>query len=195
ARDAAPPPSPEFKRPANALFADDFSDSTLRAWRPARLATLWAVRGGVRRGGLPDVKQGHSILFVGDSAWPDYPVDVHRVGLRGADKGIGVRVRGKSGLGVDLRGSTYQDVVLYAGKYPVGSGKAENADGTWNHLRIEIRGSSCRVSVGDHVAYDKHPHFKPPRRGGIALAAYAGGLAQCTLYHHNVLVTPLPPPH
>src|SRR5262249_9384342 len=68
---------------------------------------------------------------------------------------------------------------------------AENADGTWNHLRIEIRGSSCRVSVGDHVAYDKHLQFKPPPRGGIALAAYAGGLAQCTVYYDNVVVTPL----
>jgi len=188
---AAPPPSPEFKRPANALFADDFSDSTLRGWRADSSAAAWSVRGGVLRGEVPDVKQAHAFLFAGDSTWTDYAVDVDVCGMRGADKGVGIRVRGKSALGVDLRGLTYQDVVLYATRFPEGGAKAENENGSWCHLRIEIRGSSCRVSVGENVVYDKHLRFKPPPHGGIALAAYAGGLAQCTVYYDNVVVTPL----
>ena len=191
ANDSAPPPSPEFKRPADALFADDFSDSTLRGWRADSAASVWSVRGGVLRGEVPDVKQAHSFLFVGDSTWTDYAVDLDVCGVRGADKGVGVRVRGKKALGVDLRGATYQDVVLYVNRFPAGSGKAANPNGSWCHLRIEMRGSACRVSVGDRVVYDKHLEFKPPSHGGIALAAYAGGLAQCTVYYDNVVVTPL----
>jgi len=106
ARDAAPPPSPEFKRPANALFADDFSDSTLRGWRaPDSSASAWSVRNGVLRGDVPDVKQARAFLLVGDSTWTDYAVDVDVCGMRGADKGVGVRVRNKKALGVDVRGS------------------------------------------------------------------------------------------
>src|SRR5262245_22184533 len=192
-RDAGPPPSPEFKRPANALFADDFSDSTLHGWRADSSASCWSVRSGVLRGETPDVKQAHSFLFTGDSSWTDYAVDVDVCGMRGADKGVGVRVKGKKALGVDLRGTTYQDVMLYVGRFRVGSGKAENPNGSWSHLRVEIRGSSCRVTVGDHVAFDNHLRFDPPHHGGIALAAYAGGLAQCTVYYDNVVVTPLSP--
>jgi len=191
ARDAAPPPSPAFQRPAHALFADDFSDSTLRGWRPDSSSSAWSVHDGVLRGRLPDVKQAHAFLFAGDSTWTDYAVDVDVCGMRGADKGVGVRVYKKKALGVDLRGTTYQDVVLYATRFPVGSAKAENANGSWSHLRIEIRESACRVSVNHQVVFDKQLRFKPPAHGGIALAAYAGGLAQCTVYYDNVVVTPL----
>jgi len=192
AHDALPPASPEFTRPANALFSDDFSSDQLKGWKADSAASAWSVRGGVLRGEVPDVKQAHAFLFVGDSSWTDYAVDLDVCGMRGADKGVGVRVRGKKALGVDLRGGTYQDVVLYVNQFPVGSGKAENANGSWCHMRIEIRGSACRVSVGGHVVFDKHLHLKaPPSRGGIALAAYAGGLAQCTVYYDNVVVTPL----
>ena len=192
ARDAAPPPSPEFKRPANALFADDFSDSTLRGWRaPDSSASAWSVRNGVLRGDVPDVKQARAFLLVGDSTWTDYAVDVDVCGMRGADKGVGVRVRNKKALGVDVRGGTYQDVMMYVSRFRVGGGKAENPNGSWSHLHIEIRGSSCLVRVGDHVVFDNHLRFSPPPHGGIALAAYAGGLAQCTVYYDNVVVTPL----
>src|SRR5262245_59754580 len=137
---ASPPPSPEFKRPDNALFADDFSSPRLEGWTCDSTANAWRVRDGVLRAELPDIKQAHSFLAAGDSAWTDYAVDVDVCGMRGVDKGVGVRVQDKKGLGVDLRGGTYQDVVLYATKFPVGSGKAANIDGTWSHIRIEVRG-------------------------------------------------------
>ena len=39
---------------------------------------------------------------------------------------------------------------------------------------------------------DKHLLVKKPsRQGGIALAAYGGGVAQCTVYYDNVVVTAL----
>ena len=189
--DSAPPASPEFRHPPNALFADDFSGGKLKGWRADSAASAWSVRGGVLRGEVPDVKQAHAFLFVGDSTWTDYAVDLDVCGMRGADKGVGVRVRGKKGLGVDLRGATYQDVLLYVNQFPVGSGKAENANGSWYHMRVEMRGNACRVRVGDRVVFDKPLKFKAPPRGGIALAAYAGGLAQCTVYYDNVVVTPL----
>lgn len=189
--DSAPPPPPEFKRPANALFADDFSSDALTGWSCDSLCSAWSVRGGSLRADLPDAKQAHSFLFVGDSTWTDYAVDFDVCAMRGVDKGVAVRVRKKKGLGVDLRAAPHHDVLLYVNQFPVGSGKVENANGSWHHMRVEMRGSSCRVTIGDRVVFDKHPRIKPPPRGGIALAAYAGGVGQCTVYYDNVVVTPL----
>ena len=190
-RDTSPPPSPEFKRPPHALFADDFSSADLRGWSCDSTNGAWSVRNGMLRGELPDVKQAHSFLRAGDSTWTDYAVDLDVCGMRGVDKGIGVRVHKKTGLGVDLRGADYQDVVMYVGKFPVGGGKATNTSGAWSHMRVEIRGNSCRVVIDDHVAFDKHLRFHAPAHGGIVLAAYAGGIGQCTVYYDNVVVTAL----
>jgi hypothetical protein len=189
--DTAPPPSPEFKRPPHALFADDFSSANLQGWSCDSTNSAWSVRNGMLRGELPDIKQAHSFLLAGDSTWTDYAVDLDICGLRGVDKGVGVRVRGKKGLGVDLRAANYQDVVVYAGRFPVGSGQATSTNGSWSHMRVEIRGNACRVTVDGRVAYDKHLRFHPPAHGGIALAAYAGGVGQCTVYYDNVVVTAL----
>ena len=192
ARHAAPPPSPEFKRPDNALFADDFSGDSLKGWRTDSLASAWSVRDGMLRGDLPDMKQAHSFLLAGDSTWSDYAVDFDVCGMRGVDKGVGVRVKNRHGLGIDLRGPNHNDVLVYLNSLPVGSGKVENANGMWHHVRVEIRGSYFRVSVDGKEVTDKHLHVKKPsRHGGIALAAYAGGVAQCTVYYDNVVVTPM----
>ena len=192
ARDAAPPPSPVFHRPAGALFSDDFSGDSLRGWRADSAGSAWSVRDGMLRGDLPDVKQAHSFLLAGDSTWSDYAVEFDVCGMRGVDKGIGVRVKNRHGLGIDLRGPNHNDVLVYLNSLPVGSGKVENANGVWHHVRVEVRGSSFRVTVDDRMVADKHLLVKkPPRRGGIALAAYAGGVAQCTVYYDNVVVTPL----
>ena len=191
-RVAIPPPSPAFERPQRALFADDFSSARLHGWRTDSLATVWEVRDGVLRAELPDVKQAHSFLLAGDSTWTDYVVDFDVCGMRGVDKGIGVRVFKKHGLGVDLRGGEHQDVLIYSTKFPVGSGKAENADGSWHHVRVAIFGNSCRVTVDGHVAVEKkNLRFDPPKHGGIALAAYAGGVGACQVYYDNVVVTAL----
>jgi hypothetical protein len=191
-RVAAPPPSPKFTRPANALFADDFSSGSLSGWRTDSLASTWTVHDGLLRADLPDVKQAHSFLFAGDSTWTDYAIDFDVCGMRGVDKGVGVRVFQKHGLGVDLRGGEHQDVLLYATKFPVGSGKAPNANGSWHHVRVAIMGNSCRVTVDGRVVVDKgNLRFKPPARGGIVLAAYAGGVGECTVYYDNIVVTPL----
>jgi hypothetical protein len=47
------------------------------------------------------------------------------------------------------------------------------------------------VKVGAQTVIDKHVHFKSPSKGAIALAAYAGGVGQCTVYYDNVVVLPL----
>ena len=190
-RVAMPPPSPAFKHPANALFADDFSDPRLTRWRADSVASAWQVRNGMLCGELPDVKQAHSFLFAGDPTWADYAVDFDVCGLRGVDKGIGVRVSGRHGVGVDLRGGEHQDVLVYVNQFPVGSGRVGIADGSWHHVRVAIRDHRCRVTVDGHVAVDGHLRFPPPSHGGIALAAYAGGVGRCTVYYDNVVVTPL----
>ena len=186
------PPSPGFDRPTHALFVDDFTDRTLKAWRADR-DSVWSVRDGMLRAALRDERQLHSFLYAGDSRWIDYALDFDVCGMQGVDKGCAVRVEpGKKGLGVDLRGPGYDDLKLYVNQFPVGSAKFENPSGTWHHLRIEIRGRDrCKVIIDGNIVLDHRLRPPAPSRGGIALSAYTGGVGHCVVYYDNVAVTPL----
>lgn len=192
ARDAAPPASPKFVRPAHAMFVDDFTDGTLRRWT-ADDPAAWSVRDGVLCADLPDAKQRHSFLYAGDSSWVDYAVDLDLYGMRGVDKGCGVRVEpGRRGLGVDLRGPGFDDLKLYVNQFPVGGAAFANPNGVWHHMRIEILGRNrCRVAIDGSVVLDQRLRPPAPARGGIALSAYTGGVGTCTVYYDNVVVTTL----
>jgi hypothetical protein len=174
------------------LFVDAFAGGSLEGWTSDDDG-VWSTRDGVLRAELPNEKQAHSFLYAGDSTWVDYAVDFDVCGIRGVDKGCAVRVMpGRKGLGIDLRGPGYDDVKLYVNQFPVGTGKATNANGTWHHMRVEIRGKDkCRVAIDGRVVFDRALQPDPPRRGGIALSAYTGGLGQCTVYYANVVVTAL----
>jgi len=84
-----------------------------------------------------------------------------------------------------------QDVLVYVNQFPVGSGRVANTDGAWHHVRIAIRDHRCRVTVDGNVAVEKHLLAPLPSHGGIALAAYAGGVGRCTVYYDNVVVIAL----
>ncbi len=192
-RNALPPPSPPFKRPAGALFVEDFASPRLARWRTDREG-VWTVTHGMLRAELPDRRQEHSMLYAGDSSWTDYAVDLDVCGMRGVDKGVVVRVRDRRGLGVDLRGPGYQDVRLNLNELPIGRGNAENGNGVWQHLRVEVRGTRCRVVVNGAEVIDRRVSSRLPASGGIALPAYTGGVGQCTVYYDNVAVVPLGAP-
>ncbi len=192
ARLASPPRSPRFLPPTSGvLLAEDFSAAPLaRLWRPDREG-VWSISHGMLRADLPDVKQLRSLIRAGDSTWTDYAVDLDVCMMRGVDKGVIVRVEGESGIGVDLRSGSYQDVVVYLREWPMGKAQATNANGAWNHLRVEIRGNRLRVSVNGELRLQREDVRKARPRGGIALPAYAGGVGQCTVYYDNVIVTRL----
>jgi len=192
ARAPAPPPAPKFERPADAMFADAFAHGSLKGWT-ADDASVWSVRAGVLCAVLPDAKQAHSFLYAGDSTWANYSLDFDVCGMRGVDKGCAVRVLpGKRGLGIDLRGPGYDDLKLYVNQFPVGAATVANANGTWHHMRVEIRGRDhCRVAIDGRVVFDQALRPDPPARGGIALSAYSGGVGQCTVYYANVVVRAL----
>jgi len=190
-RNAVPPAAPAFKRPAHALLADDFSGGRLgAAWKPDR-AGVWTVTRGMLRAELPDERQEHSVVYAGDSTWTNYAVDVDVCGMRGVDKGVVVRVNGTRGFGVDLRGPGYQDVRIALGELPVGRADVDNANGTWHHVRVEVRGLRATVRIDGEVQFDRRVSARLPGAGGIALAAYTGGVGECTVFYDNVVVTPL----
>jgi hypothetical protein len=111
--------------------------------------------------------------------------------MRGVDKGVIVRVRGEAGTGVDLRGGSYQDVLMYQREGSMGRAGATNANGTWNHLRVEARGNRFRVFVNGELKLD-HTDVRNARPAGrLALPAYTGGVGQCTVFYDNVVVTSL----
>ncbi len=187
-RFATPPSPPKFVLPARGvLLADDFSHG-LREWKPDQ-AGVWSVWKGMLRADLPDQKQLRSVLRGGDPEWRDYALDFDVCMMRGVDKGAVVRLVEETGVGVDLRGGTYQDVIAYIREWPVGKAQAINSNATWNHLRIEVRGDRMIVRVNGEQALDRSISKAP--RGAIAMAAYTGGAGQCTVYYDNVIVTSL----
>jgi hypothetical protein len=189
-RDALPPPTPRFTPPAVALLVDDFHVPRLLQWHPDRDG-VWSVRRGMLKAELPDERQQHSMLYAGDSTWTDYALDFDVCGMRGVDKGAAVRVRGMRGLGVDLRGPGYHDIRLQLNEMPLGRVNVENGNGVWQHVRIEVRGARCRVVVNGQEVINRRVPLRLPPSGGIALAAYSGGVGQCTVYYDNVVVTSL----
>lgn len=175
---------------AEEVFRDEFTAADLAAWTPDRPG-VWSVRRGMLRADLPDQKQVRSLLYAGDTSWTDVSVDLDVCMMRGVDKGVVVRVLGEVGMGVDLRGGTYQDVVMYLREWPMGRAKATNANGTWNHLRVEVQGDRYRVYVNGELKIDRVDTRGNRPRGRIALPAYTGGVGQCTVYYDNVVVRAL----
>ncbi len=189
ARNANPPPAPRLSAPENALLAEDFS-SGLGDWATEH-KDYWHVRGGMLRADLPDRKQLHTLIRAGDTTWHDYALDFDVCGMRGVDKGAIIRVVGDVGLGVDLRGPGYNDIRVHLSVSPLGRVDVINANGTWHHVRMEIQDRRCRVLVGNELLLDRFVSKRLPPGGGIALAAYTGGVGECTVYFDNVVVTPL----
>ena len=188
---ALPSTPPHLTKPQHGLlFADDFSSGTLKGWSPDRLG-VWSVTHGMLRADLPDQKQLRSLIYSGDTAWTNIAVDVDVCMMRGVDKGVVVRVQGESGTGVDLRGGSYQDVLMYHREWPMGRAGATNANGTWNHLRVEARADCFRVFVNGELKIDRLDARNARSSGRIALPAYTGGVGQCTVYYDNVVVTSL----
>uniref|UniRef100_A0A832I0Y1 DUF1080 domain-containing protein n=1 Tax=Eiseniibacteriota bacterium TaxID=2212470 RepID=A0A832I0Y1_UNCEI len=191
ARHAWPPPAPRIAPPANALLVEDFS-AGLDRWTSDREG-VWTVRRGMLRADLPDRKQERSFLYAGDSAWTDVAVELDMCMMRGVDKGVAVRVDGDNGVGVDLRGPGYQDVLLHRREWPLGRAPAPNANGVWHRLRVEARGTTFRVFVNGELKLERANARSAPRRGRIALPAYTGGAGECTVWYDNVVVTPIAP--
>ena len=185
---ARPPRSPRFTKPAGALFADDFSKPALAGWS-ADQDGVWKVSNGTVRAHLPDKTHQRSFLRTGGIGWTDYAVDVDVCMTRGVDKGVAVRVNDDEGIGVDLRGEGYDDVLVQRGWSRIGKASVANRNGRWHHLRVEARGPIYRVLVNGRVVLEAEDGDR--LRGGIALAAYTGGLGKCTVYYDNVVVTPL----
>jgi hypothetical protein len=172
------------------LFVSHFDDGDLTGWQFDR-PEVWSISNGRLLGHLPDAKQKVSFAFLGSEDWTDYAVDVDVVGLRGVDKGVVVRAVNGRGIGVDLRGIGYHDVVMYRGRMPVARATALNAAGLSHHLRVEARGLRYRVFVDGELKIDHRDSAKEYWHGRVALAAYTGGDGSCAVLYDNVRVTRL----
>src|SRR5439155_20061528 len=76
----------------------------------------WSVVDGHLRARLPDRKQRRSLARFGADDWADVALQVDVCGVRGVDKGVVVRLHGDDGIGIDLRGDGYDDVLVYRGR-------------------------------------------------------------------------------
>jgi hypothetical protein len=187
-RQMLPLPGPRFSPPdSGVIFSDDFSHG-LEAWQPDRDG-VWSVRHGLLRADLPDRKQERSFLYAGDSSWTDYTLAFDVCGIRGVDKGGVVRIEGEQGIAADLRGPGYHDLLLQRNQWPLGRAKVVNANGVWHHVQIEAHGHRYRVWVDGALVLDRQDGHHARPRGRIALAAYTGGVGECTVYYDNVVVT------
>lgn len=191
ARAAAPPRHAKLApTDARVLFEEDFADKSLQGWSPDRPG-VWSVKYGTLRADLPDEKQQRSLAWFGDSSWTDVAVDLDVCQMRGVDKGIVVSANDGSGIGVDLRSGSYQDIVMYRRQWPIGKARVTNANGVWHHLRVELRGRAIQVFVNGELKLDRADARDADSRGRMALPAYTGGVGLCTVYYDNVRVTAL----
>ena len=187
-RFALPPPTPlPMLESADTLFTDDFSGGLSR-WAPDQ-PDVWSIQHHMLRADLPDQKQLRSLIYAGSEDWTDYALDFDVCMMRGVDKGAVVRIQSQAGVGVDLRGGGYQDVVMYLREWPLGKASVINPNAAWNHLRIEARGARFRVFVNGEPCINRLDSRRP--QGRIALAAYTGGVGQCTVWFDNVRVVRL----
>jgi len=190
--DDAPPPVPRLRAvDGRVLFASDFRKAaSLADWSPDR-AGVWTLARGALRARLPDKKQTRSLIYAGSEAWGEYAVDLDVCQTRGVDKGIALRVRNGRGVGVDLRGPGYHDVLLHLQELPLVSAPVHNDNDIWHHLRVEALDRRYRVFVDGKLVLDKADRRGLNRHGRIGLAAYTGGIGRCTVYYGNVMVTTL----
>jgi len=190
-RNALPPPAPQLRLPQRAvLFYDDFGSDSLKHWTTDR-PEVWSVRRGMLRGDLPDRKQERALIYTGSGRWTHYAVDLDVCMMRGVDKGVVLRADGDNGIGIDMRGPGYQDVLLQHGWRTLGRAPVVNGNATWHHLRVEARGHRYRVFVNGHLVIDKVDGRESSENGRIAIFAYTGGVGECTVYYDNVVVTAL----
>lgn len=186
------PPVPAFPGAGQGpqpLFASDFRDG-LHGWRFDRPG-WWSSGGAALCAVLPERKQVHSLATAGSPDWTDYALDLDLCGVAGVDRGAAVRSEGRKGIGVDLRGPPYDDLLLHRDHVELGRARVANANRRWHHLRIEARGNRYRVFVNGALVLDRVDRGRAHPCGGIALAAYTGGVGQCRVCFANVRVTPL----
>jgi hypothetical protein len=182
--------APDSSAARSILFEDHFDGKGSGGWRFDRPG-VWRVSGGRFRAELPPQRQLRSFAYVGDVSWRDYSVDFDVCGVRGVDKGIAVRVEGKRGVGIDLRGGRYGDLLMYEGFDSWGKEPVANVDGEWIHMRVEVRGAQYRVWVRGRLVLDYTDPDQRRPHGGIALAAYTGGTGACLVLYDNVVVRAL----
>jgi hypothetical protein len=186
------PPTPAPPAATGALLVEAFH--RLDAWKPDR-DSVWFVKRGVLTAVIPDKPQERSMIFAGSADWKYYALDVDLLQWRGADKGVLLNVQGQTGIGVDLRGAEYQDVLVYHRQLPLGHAAAPNPDRQWHHLRVESRGGHYTILVDGKQVLTCHDKLAGARNGRIGLAAYAGGKGVCTVFYANVVVTQLAEKH
>jgi len=184
----ANPASDAHSKDGRMLFEDAFTDGASPLWAFDRHG-VWTVEDGHLRAELPLEKQERSFAFAGSEDWKDYAVDLDVCGLKGADKGVAIRAAGeKKGVGVDLRGGRYHDLVVYRGFELWAHVEAPNVNGTWYHLRIEARRNRYRVYLNGGLKIDFLDESNSRPRGRVALAAYTGGVGACTVLYDNIEV-------
>jgi hypothetical protein len=188
----APPPTPRFKPvDGTVMLASDFRKAaSLEDWAPDREG-VWTLARGALRARLPDKKQSRSLIYAGSESWGEYAVDLDVCQTRGVDKGIVLRVLRGRGVGVDLRGPGYHDVLLHLQELPLVSAPVHNDNDIWHHLRVEALDGRYRVLVDGKLVLDQTDPRRMSRNGRIGLAAYTGGEGRCTVYYSNVVVTAL----
>ena len=187
---AKPFPDPLATR-GPVLFHDAFSESRADAWQFDR-DSVWKIADGHLRAELPQQKQSRSFAFFGSEQWKDYALDFDVCGVRGVDKGVAVRVDGdKKGVGIDLRGSRYNDILMYRGYEQWGRSAMPNVNGTWYHVHVEVRRNRYRVFVNGELEIDFTDESNSRARGRAALAAYTGGIGECVVLYDNIEVREL----
>ena len=102
------------------------------------------------------------VRAAGSPDWTDYALDLDVCAMRGADKGLAVRVaEGQSGIAVDLRGPGYEDVILNRREWPMGKARAINAKTSgWAYKLPPFKGQQLTGKL-ESLLKPLHPEQAP----------------------------------
>lgn len=173
------------------VLSANFQSAGLPAGWTVDRPGVWSVRNGRLHARLPKKKQEKSFAWFGHESWKDYQLDFDVIGLRGVDKGLAVRAQGDEGIGIDLRGPGYDDIVMYRGYAQLGKAAVRNENGKWHHVRVVVRGGRYQVYVNHQLKIDYLDEKNERPAGRIALAAYTGGNGENEVAFDNVVVRAL----
>src|SRR5258706_1187904 len=172
-----------------AIFSDDFENSSVTANKWSSLGGTWLVENGVLR----CVANGK---YIANSLPHDnFKLQLDIMGTEVVDKIVVFHtVNDNQGYGIDFRSDPYNDLVLVKSQpgnigQTLQTGSIQNYNNTWYKVSIIVMDNHIQVSVNGQIIIDYLDVSSPIKGGQIGIGAMLHDNPASAVYFDNVIVT------